>query len=129
MSNIMHQAVDAVSQTPYQRDTVTTAEVIAIPADMRDQFCEFTAIGHDVAIRFGTADTVGVTVAQASGLTGTALSANAATPHILVPAGRTVVRRIPGGKWSHFAHRSASTGGRLLFGSVTGKGTTEDSGA
>jgi hypothetical protein len=129
MSNIMHQAVDVVSQTPYQRDTVTTAEVIVIPADMQDQFCEFTAIAQDVAIRFGTSDSVGVTIAQASGLASGVLSANAATPHILVPAGRTVVRRIPGGKWSHFAHRSGATGGRLLFGSVTGKGTTEDSGA
>lgn len=105
----------------FQRATVTSAEVCAIPAAWLGKFVDFTAATKDVYIRFGTAGTVSCDYSTASALDGTTkvLTATTAGPHLIVPAGQTVPERIDE-SFTHFAHISAETGGILYATLSTG---------
>lgn len=109
----------------YQRDTVTTAdgELCAVPAAWAGKFVEFTAWGQDVYIRFGADANVDVNFTTASARDGGtfALTATTKGPHLIIPAGQSRHERIDS-SWTHFAHISPTTGGRLFAVLATGDG-------
>src|SRR5687768_11663707 len=90
MSNLLHMAADACPGTPYARTTVTNDEVIAIPAANRGKFWWFRAVTSAVAIRFGTADTVAVSITDRSTGTPPAITAGTTEPHIYLEPGEMV---------------------------------------
>lgn len=119
---LLEAALDACpGDNPYALATVATAAVIKIPDAMIGKFCSFAAETKDVWIRFGTADTVSVDTTAVSTVDGTtkALTVDGDEPHLYVPAGQEVQRRLDAG-WTHFAHISAATGGYLRFGVCQG---------
>jgi hypothetical protein len=104
-------------------DTVTTAngQLIALPAGWAGKYVDFTAIGQDVFIRFGTDTSVQVaTTATTVGGAG-ALTHTGKEPHLPIPAGTTRPERI-GSTITHFAHVSGATGGKLYVSLSTGDG-------
>lgn len=105
----------------YQRDTVSAAEVCAVPAEWRGQFVEFTASGLDVYIRFGAEATVSCDYTTASSRNGTskALTATTAGPHLVIPAGQSRHEKIDSG-WLYFAHISSGATGKLYASLATG---------
>lgn len=107
----------------YQRATVATAEVCAIPAAWSGKFVDFSAVTKEVYIRFGTADTVSCdyTTASARDAGTKALTATTAGPHLIIPAGSTVPERVDSA-YTHFAHISSATGGILYAVLSTGDG-------
>lgn len=107
----------------YQRDNVTTAEVCAIPSAWLGKFVDFTAIGTNVFIRFGTADTVDLDRTTASARDGgtKALTATTAGAHLVIPDGQVRSERIDA-SWTHFAHEGTAATGQLYMALSTGDG-------
>jgi hypothetical protein len=103
------------------RATVTSAEVCAIPAAWSNKFVEFSAMGADVYIRFGTADTVSCDYTTVSSRDGTTeiLTATTSGPHLIIPAGTSKHERVDSG-WSYFAHKDSSASGYLYATLATG---------
>lgn len=109
------------SSNTFQRDTVTSSEACAIPAEWSGKFVEFVAMDADVYIRFGTVSSVAVayTTASVRGGDPFALTATASGPHLIIPAGQRVHERVDT-SWTHFAHIASATGGRLFANLATG---------
>lgn len=109
------QAIDpAPSGSPYERATVTSAEVVAIPAALVGNFVRFSAETSDVFIRFGTSNSVSVAAAAASSKIGDDLTSVSTSAHLHIVAGQSEQVRLRG-DWTHLAHISADTSGRLRF--------------
>jgi hypothetical protein len=121
MSAIHEAANVSHSGDTFQRATVTSAEVCAIPAAWAAKYVDFTATTVDVFIRFGTADTVSCDYTTASARDGTTkvLTATTAGPHLFVAAGTTVSERVDS-SFTFFAHISSATTGRLYATLSTG---------
>lgn len=119
-------AADYTLGTPHARTTVTTAELLEIPADCVGKFVRFHAdVGSgsavSVAIRFGSAS-VTVSVAARSTLATATLTADATVPHVvLVAGGSERIRLDP--SWTHLIHVSSATTGCLRFALAEGPGT------
>lgn len=103
----------------FVRDVTASAERIRIPSDLtRDEAWVWWSNTDTVpvVIRFGS-DGVVVSV-TASGLANERIGATGQEPHLVVPAGATVARRLPPNA-THFAHLAVGTpsgSGLLLFG-------------
>jgi hypothetical protein len=124
MSKVERMAADVSrNSATFQRDTVATAEVCAIPAAWLGKFVDFSAVTKEVYIRFGTADTVSCdyTTASARDAGTKALTATTAGPHLIIAAGATVPERVDA-SYTHFAHISSATGGKLYAVLSTGDG-------
>lgn len=118
MSGIERAEADACpGDDPYARDTSTTAERIEIPADMRGKFCVFSAETETAYVRFGDG-AVTVDASARSTLTAEALTPDGTEPHITVPAGGEIHRRLQG-EWTHLSH-VAGAAGVLRFGLAQG---------
>lgn len=114
---LLNEAADACpGDNSYERQTVTSAEVCAIPSDMVGKFCRFSAETSDVWIRFGTSDAVTVDATQVSARDNDTkeLTPHAATAHLHIVAGTSEQFRLQG-DWTHLAHISADTSGLLRF--------------
>lgn len=98
----------------YARATVTTHQVIAIPAALVGKWVNFAAEGVAVWIRFGTSASVEVDRTAVSAGTPPAITAGTTEAHLYVPAEGSVSRRLQSA-WTHFAHESAATTGKLHF--------------
>ena len=110
--------------TAFVRDTVTTAngERLAIPSGWAGNFVDFTAIGADVFIRFGTDNTVNVDQTTVSAIDGSGvITHNGKEPHLSIPAGSTRPARIDSSQ-THLAHIASATGGKLRASLSTGDG-------
>lgn len=117
-SRLERLAVDvAVGSAAYQRPMTTTAERVAIPAEMVGAFCVFAAQTADAFIRFGGA-TVDVAQAADSTLAAEALTEAATTAMLHVPAGQERRRRLRS-TWTHAAI-VGSASGTIRFGSTQG---------
>lgn len=131
-SKVQAQAHDLrPGDTSYQRGTVTTAERVQIPADMKGRFCVFVATTEAVWVRFGNGSVaVDEGAGGDSGLAAEVLTADANTAMLYVPAGGERHRRLPSAgsanEYTHMSHKSSATGGKLIFGNATGEGAAED---
>lgn len=119
-------AADYTLGTPHARTTVTTAELLEIPADCVGKFVRFQAdtgsgSAVSVAIRFGGAS-ANVAIAARSTLATATLTADATVPHIVVPAGGSERIRLDP-SWTHMIHVSAALTGCLRFAPAEGPGT------
>lgn len=118
-------AADYTLGTPHARTTVTTAELLEIPADCIGKFVRFHADAGSgsavsVAIRFGDV-TASVVIGDRSTLGGATLTADVNVPHLVVPAG--VVERVRlDPSWSHMSHVSSALTGCLRFAPAEGPG-------
>lgn len=112
--SLIGAATDAApSGTPYERNTVTSAELLVIPSALRGKFVRFSAETSDVFIRFGTSDSVTVAASAVSTEDGSGnLTGAATTPHLHLPAGQSEQFRLRA-DWTHLAHISADTSGKL----------------
>lgn len=127
MSKTMEKALDVSrsnAANAYLRTTVTTAngEVCACPAEWAGQFVEFTAMGADVYIRFGTSNGVQVdqsTASTNSGATAYTLTAGGKEPHLVIPAGTSKHERVRADQ-TFFAHVASAAGGKLYAVMATG---------
>lgn len=126
-STTERMASDDVPGTPHARDTVTTAEVVVIPAAWVGKYVRLEATAGSgsavaIAIRFGDATALPV-IADRSSLDGSGnLTADVSVPHIFLAAGESRRFRLDPA-WTHFAHISAATTGCLRFALATGTGT------
>lgn len=122
MSKVERQAANRAadpSGKAYTRDTVTSAERIEIPAEMKGTYCEFTMRGVSwTAWKFGDG-TVTVDAATASALASEVLTAGGDEPDLMVFADSAEPFWIPADA-SHMAHISDATGGKNHFGNKTG---------
>jgi hypothetical protein len=124
--SVLHQDADNVLGTPHARSTVTTAELLVIPAGWAGKYVRFASCAGsgaavDIAIRFGDATAVAV-IADRSTIDGSGnLTADVNAPHALVIAGTTERFRLDP-SWTHFAHISGATTGCLRFALATGTG-------
>lgn len=107
------------------RSHVASAEVNKTPTAWLGQYVEFCAMGADLYIRFGTADTVTVDFTTASALDGgtKVLTAAASGPHLIVPAGTSKHERIKK-TMLYFAHIASAASGRWTATLSVGDGTT-----
>jgi hypothetical protein len=105
----------------FQRTTVATAEVCAVPAAWLGKYVEFTATVVDVHIRFGAVIGVTCDYTTASALDGTTkvLTATPSGPHLIIPAGQSRHEKIDSA-WLYFAHISSATTGKLYGVLATG---------
>lgn len=101
----------------YALDTSTSSTRVEIPAEMRGKFCVFVAEDAAAHVRFGDA-TVTVDASARSTLDGEALTPDGDEPHISVPAGGEIHRRLQGG-WTHLAFVAAEAGA-IRFGVAQG---------
>lgn len=92
---------------PFARNSTTSAEVLAIPAEWRGLYVALQNSGAErIGVRFGTAASVGVSLAERSTLTGAVLtpgSSPATEPHLTLGAGEEKRERIPLDA-THLAH-------------------------
>lgn len=123
MSKAVEQASDLShnSTSTYQRATVTTPEVLAIPAEWVGKYVEFTAIAQDVYVRFGTSSSVTCDPTTVSAVASFVMTATPNGAHLVIPAGQSRHERIHNG-WTHLAHDSTATGGVLFMNLATGDG-------
>lgn len=120
----IHGQADNGRGTPHARSTVTSAELLEIPAEMQGRFCWFQATAGttagaavDVAIRFGTSAAMGaVVIDDRSSLAGATLTADVNVPHLLIRAGADPTRIRLSKTWTHMSHISGATTGALRFG-------------
>jgi hypothetical protein len=121
MSDTINRMADDVAiGTPHSRATVTTHEVLTIPAEMVGKYCFFAAQTTDVFIRFGTDANVEASISAVSTVSATVLSAVATVAHLYVPAGSERHIRLKSA-WTHMAHESADALGFFRFGLAQGQ--------
>ena len=83
------------------------------------KFVEFTAMGADVYIRFGIADTVAVDYTTVSDVTDAVVTPGGDEPHLIIPQGQSRHERIDS-SWTHFAHIGSTADGYLYAAPATG---------
>jgi hypothetical protein len=110
--------------TPFLRANHTTAngELVAIPAEWLGKYVDFTALGADVFVRFGSDNTVQVSASAVSTNTSGTLAATGKEPHLIIPAGSTKPERIKLTGWTHFAWIASAASGTSHFVPSTGDG-------
>lgn len=125
MSKATQQAADVQHNgTPYLRTALTTAngELCITPTEWTGKYVEFTAIGCDFFIRFGTTAGVQVDATTASTNTAGALTApGAKEPHLAIPSGSSKHERILA-TWTHFAFICSNATGKVYMCLATGAG-------
>ena len=127
-SRIERMAADDTRGVPHARATVTSAELLEIPADMIGKFCWFQATAGtggavDVGIRFGTSALMSqVVLTNRDGLTVAALTADTSVPHVYCLAGAAPQRFHLSQAWTHMSHLGTATTGALRFGPAQGEG-------
>lgn len=125
-TRIQRAADDYTLGEPHARTTVTSAELVAIPATLRGRFVRVHADAGSgaavpVAVRFGN-ETASVVIGDRSALDGSAvLTADVNVPHINIPAGAAERFRLDPA-WTHFSHISSATTGCLRFALAEGPG-------
>lgn len=115
-SSIEAKAADAaLGAKAYSLATAASSTRINLPTEMAAAFCWFAAEGLDVWIRFGLAASVTVSKTAVSVVASQVLTEDATSPHLYIPAGTMVSRRMLV-QWTAFAHISTTTTGFLRFG-------------
>jgi len=126
MSKTMEKALDVSrsnAAASYLIATSATTASIQCPSEWLGQFVEFTAVGADVYIRFGTSNAVQVDQSTVSTVAANAFSANTGKePHLVIPAGTSKHERIKATQ-TFFAHIASAAGGRLYMTCATGDST------
>ena len=129
MGRAAEMNADNTPGVPHARSTVSTAELLVIPADMVGRFCWFQSVAGsgsavDVAIRFGTSAGMGaVVIGDRSTIDGSGnLTADVNAPHLYIVASAAPQRVKLDPSWTHISHLSSGTTGCLRFGPATGQG-------
>lgn len=119
-------SADYTLGTPHARTSVTTAELLEIPADCVGKFVEFTSSAGsgsavDIGVRFGDSSAACL-LTDRSGLSVAALTADVNVPHLYLVAGTTRRIRLDP-SWTHMSHLGTGTTGCLRFAPAEGPGT------
>lgn len=120
-------SADYTLGTPHARTSVTTAELLEIPADCIGKFVEFTSAAGsgaavDIGVRFGDSGAVCGALTTRSSLATATLTANTGVPHLYLVAGTTRRIRLDP-SWTHMSHLGAAVTGCLRFAPAEGPGT------
>lgn len=134
MSTIDRMAADASTPSgatisSVRLATTTSAEVVEIPDEWKGRFVRFalhgtaadTAIAKLGAIRFGTADSVSVSLTTTTTLASNVPNEVATVPHVVLDCPGFADERIDP-SWTHFAHIEGATGGYFVATLKTGGG-------
>lgn len=118
-------SADYTLGTPHARSSVTSAELLEIPADCIGKFVRFQSTAGsgaavDIGIRFGDSGAACV-IGDRSSLSVAALTADVNVPHLYLVAGQSERIRLDP-SWTHLSHISGATTGCLRFAPAEGSG-------